>query len=76
MIGGADRTKGGERRFIFRVGKDNHARGSELQGATAMIQGGRVMRGLFFVGEDEATDDTLKRWLDLAVANALALPPK
>ncbi|ASP36827.1 TfoX/Sxy family protein [Labrenzia sp. VG12] len=76
MIGGADRTKDGERRFIFRVGKDNHDKASALPGAVPMVQGGRTMSGLFFVGEDEAPDDVLQSWLDLAVENALSLPPK
>lgn len=76
MICGADRTREGARRFIFRVGKDNHDKGSALPGAVPMVQGGRTMSGLFFVGDDEASDEVLTAWLDLAVGNALALPPK
>ena len=45
MIGGCDRTKSGERRFMFRVGKDNDEAAAELTGASPMIQGGRRMRG-------------------------------
>jgi len=76
MICGADRTKEGERRFIFRVGKDNHDRANALPGAMPMIQGGRVMSGLFFVGDDDASDEVLDTWLDLAVSHALTLTPK
>jgi hypothetical protein len=76
MICGADRTKEGERRFIFRVGKNNHDTGSVLPGAAPMVQGGRVMSGLFFVGDDDASDEALEAWLDLAVSNALTLKPK
>jgi len=76
MICGADRSRDGERRFLFRVGKDNHDKGSALPGAVPMVQGGRVMSGLFFVGDDDATDEALDAWLDLAVGNALALKPK
>lgn len=76
MIGGADRTRDGERRFLFRLGKDNHGRAAALPGAVPMVQGGRAMGGLFFVSEDAASDDVLQSWLDIAVENALSLPPK
>lgn len=76
MVCGADRTKDGESRFMFRVGKDNHGTAETLPGATPMVQGGRVMSGLFFVAEDDASDDILRDWLDLAVANAMTLKPK
>ncbi|MHA7777019.1 TfoX/Sxy family protein [Roseibium sp. M-1] len=77
MIAGADRTKDGERRFMFRVGKENHALGLDLPGAEPMVQGGKTLSGLFFVGEDACSDDeVLQSWLDVAIANALTLPPK
>ncbi len=76
MIGGADRTKDGEGRFMFRVGKDNDAAGSSLPGAQPMIQGGRRMSGLFFVPEDDCTPDVMTQWLALAIEFAQALPKK
>jgi len=76
MIAGADRTREGERRFMFRVGKDNHGKGLELPGAEPMVQGGKTLSGLFFVGEDAASDEVLETWLELAIANARTLPPK
>lgn len=76
MICGADRTKEGERRFIFRVGKDNHEAAHGLPGAVSMVQGGRVMSGLFFLSDDDASDEVLDTWLDLAVSHALTLKPK
>jgi hypothetical protein len=76
MIAGADRTRDGERRFIFRIGKPNHATGLALPGAEPMVQNGRTLSGLFFVGEDDCTDELLRAWLDLAISNALTLPPK
>jgi len=76
MICGADRTKEGERRYIFRVGKDNHDRAGGFPGAVPMVQGGRVMSGLFFVSDDDASDEVLQTWLDLAVSHALTLTPK
>ena len=52
MIGGCDRTKSGECRFMFRVGKDNDQAAAELTGASPMIQGDRRMRGFHFVDAD------------------------
>ena len=49
MIGGADRNANGHGRFMFRVGKENDERASTLPGAEPLVQGGRRMRGLFFV---------------------------
>ena len=39
MIGGADRTKDGVGRFMFRVGKDNETEALSRDGATIMEQG-------------------------------------
>ncbi|MEO0997759.1 MAG: TfoX/Sxy family protein, partial [Pseudomonadota bacterium] len=52
MIGGADRTKEGLGRFMFRLGKANQARGEAMPGAVPMVQGGRLMSGFFFVEEE------------------------
>lgn len=76
MIGGADRSKAGERRFMFRVGKENAAKAGNLPGAEPMRQGGRTMGGMFFVSEAECNDETMAAWLDLALDFASGLPPK
>lgn len=76
MIGGADRTKDGVGRFIFRVGKDNEARALTLPGAIAMEQGGRRMGGFFFVEETTRGEADLTAWIDLALGHASTLPPK
>ena len=76
MIGGADRTKQGVGRFLFRVGKDNEARALTLPGAMAMEQGGRRMGGFFFVEEANCDDENLAGWVDLALSHASALPAK
>lgn len=76
MIGGADRAKNGERRFMFRVGKDNQAAGEKLAGASPLVQGGRQMSGFFFVDADANDDLVMKEWVSLAVSNAMSLPPK
>ena len=76
MIGGADRTKEGEPRFMFRVGKDNDAKAAALPGANPMVQGGRRMKGFFFVNADACDDACLNAWLALATTFVRSLPPK
>lgn len=75
MIGGVDRTKDGRPRFMFRTGKGNHA-AARLPGAEPMIQGGRVMSGMFFANADHCDDELLKQWLDIALSHARKLSPK
>ncbi len=76
MIGGADRTKQGKRRFMFRVGKDNEAEALSRPGAKIMQQGGRRMGGFIFVDEAECDDEALQSWAELALSYAGSLPPK
>lgn len=76
MIGGADRSKSGERRFMFRVGKDNVDMAEALPGGLAMTQGGRTMTGFYFVGADEQPETVIREWVKLAVGHALSLPAK
>jgi hypothetical protein len=76
MIGGADRTKEGVGRLMFRVGKENSAEGEARPGAIPMVQGGRVMSGFFFVEEATCDDDNLAGWIALAFGHASALAPK
>ena len=76
MIGGADRTKQDERRFMFRVGKDNEAEALSRPGAKIMQQGGRRMGGFIFVDEAECDDEALQSWAELALSHAGSLPSK
>lgn len=76
MVGGADRSKEGVARFMFRLGKDNHAKGESMPGAIPMIQGGRALRGFFFVESDGCTDEILGQWVRLAKSLVAKLPPK
>jgi len=76
MIGGCDRTKTGEGRFMFRVGKDNYADALERSGARPMEMGGRTMRGFVFVDEAACDAATLKDWVDFALRFVKTLPPK
>ncbi|MEM9222312.1 MAG: RNA methyltransferase [Pseudomonadota bacterium] len=76
MIAAADRAPGGQGRFMFRVGWENDERGSALPGAEPVVDGGRRMGGLFFVGEDNCRGEALHPWLSLAVEHAAGLPAK
>ena len=77
MIGGADRTKSGEGRFMFRVGKENEAEALAKEGAIVMEQGGRRMSGLIFVAEEACEEDmVLQEWVSFALSFVSTLPPK
>ena len=76
MIGGADRTKDGVGRFMFRVGKENHSEAVLRSGAIAMVQGGRNMTGFFFVHDKDCDAATLNDWIAFALSFVAALPPK
>lgn len=72
---GADRSKLGGRRFMFRVGEANVA-AATLARETPMVPGGRPRSGFHFVDGDRCDDDLLQRWLELALAHAGTLTPK
>lgn len=76
MIGGADRTKDGQGRFMFRVGKDNYDRALKRKGAQPMIMGGRTMSGFLFVDEKDCKGKALGNWIDLALGFVETLPKK
>lgn len=76
MVGGAHRDKTGRRLFMFRVGLDNVARAEAIGGGEKLVQGGRHMRGFYFVEAEDCAPDRFANWLSLAVSHALSLPPK
>ncbi len=76
MVGGADVAKDGARRFMFRVGKDNVAAAEKMTGGEALVQGGRLMTGFYFVDVDKHDDKTIRDWFSLAVSHAMTLPAK
>ncbi|RVU34142.1 RNA methyltransferase [Hwanghaeella grinnelliae] len=76
MIGGADRSKTGQGRFLFRVGKPNDNKAATMPGAEPLMQGGKRLTGLFFVAEDICDDTVMKEWMSLAIDHALSLPAK
>lgn len=76
MIGGADRAKEGQRRFMFRVGRDNAECAAELGADGPLLLGNRIMPGFYFVDADRCDDALFGRWLALALEHARSLPAK
>ena len=76
MVGGADRAKAGQRRFMFRVSKANADRAAELGALGTLLLGDRIMPGFYFVDAERCDAAMLARWLDLALQHARSLPPK
>lgn len=75
MVCGADRSKQGERRLMFRVGKGNEKAVSLAQGVPVIL-GDRPMPGFYFVDAGSCNDSLLRSWLDVALEHAGGLPPK
>ena len=76
MLGGADRAKTGERRFMFRIGKQNQEEALRRPGSSPIAFGGRRMGGMVFVDEAACDPATLRDWVALAAGFAGSLPPK
>lgn len=76
MLGGADRTKEGEGRFMFRLGKGNEASAAALPHGEPVLMGGRRMSGMYFVHESKCDAKVMAAWLKVALENAKSLPPK
>ncbi len=76
MIGGADRTKIGDGRFMFRVGKENETEALARPGASIVELGSKRMGGLIFVEEDACDDVVLAAWFSLALSFVGEMPAK
>lgn len=76
MLGGADRSKTGDRRFMFRVGKENEAEALSREGAVPMDFTGRRMGGMVFVDEGACDMAALRNWIALSLEFVSTLPPK
>ena len=76
MIGGADRSKQGERRFMFRVVKDNEEEALARVGASSVEFTGRKMGGMVFVDEAQCDTAALKNWIKLSFSFVSTLPAK
>lgn len=76
MLGGADRAKTGERRFLFRVGPDGAAEALSRPGARPATIGTRTMRGFVFVDEAACGYPAMQSWIDLVMDFVWTLPAK
>lgn len=76
MIAGADRTRDGQGRFLFRVGREHQAAALARPGAQLMEMGGRQMRGFIFVDEEACDAAAMRSWCALALDFVGTLPPK
>lgn len=76
MLGGVDKTKSGDDKFMFRVGKANEAAALRLPGASIVTMGGKRLGGLIFVEAEACDDRALQRWITLALGFVTSLPTK
>ena len=65
MVAGASK-----RGLLVRVGKDRHARALARLDAKRMEMSGRPMEGYVFIDPPPRDEQTLREWLDLAVASS------
>jgi TfoX/Sxy family transcriptional regulator of competence genes len=76
MLNGNMVAAASKRGLLVRVGKDRQAHSLAQAGARAMEMRGRVMEGYIYVEPSELTDDTMRDWLQAALAFVQTLPPK
>lgn len=76
MLGGADRAKTGERRFLFRIGANSAAEALSRPGGRPAELGTRTMRGFVFVDADACDAEALRVWVELAMDFVWTLPKK
>jgi len=77
MLGGADLSSDGTRRFMFRVGKGNEAEALSRPGAEIVVLGkGRRMGGMVFVDGSECDAAGLVDWISLVMTFVGKLPAK
>ena len=65
-----------KRGLLVRVGKDQQSNALARPGAKPMQMTGRPMEGYVFVDPPPSDDQSLRDWLNLAVAFVKTLPPK
>lgn len=76
MLCGARRHKDGVDRFMFRVGKANESMALKDPMAKEVIHGTRKLGGFVYVEEGDCDDPALRRWVELCLEHAAALPAK
>ncbi len=62
--------------FMFRVDPANDDQAAGMAGAEPMIQGGRRMRGFFWVDAQACDEAALRQWLSLAESYVTEMPAK
>lgn len=62
--------------FMFRVDPAKDDEAACMHGAEPMIQGGRRMRGFFWVDAQACAEESLRQWLSLAESYVVKMPPK
>jgi TfoX/Sxy family transcriptional regulator of competence genes len=65
-----------KRGLLVRVGKDQHARALARPDAKPMEMSGRPMQGYVLIDPPPRDEQSLRDWLELAVAFVNTLPPK
>jgi len=66
----------GRNRFMFRVGRAQHAKAVARRGATTVVMRGRSLEGFVWVDPGACDARALKSWIVLAENYVSALPPK
>jgi TfoX/Sxy family transcriptional regulator of competence genes len=63
--------------MMVRVAKETHAQAMAMPGASAMVMKDRVMEGFILIEASAVEEDeTLQKWVDMALAYNATLPPK
>lgn len=76
MLCGARRHQDGVGRFMFRVGKVNEETALSDPTAQQVIHGSRKLGGFVRVDANDCDEAALRRWLQLCLEHAAALPAK
>jgi TfoX/Sxy family transcriptional regulator of competence genes len=71
LIAGASK-----RGLLLRLGKEPYAEALLSPGVTPMVMRGKEMSGYVYLDPATVDDDTLKKWLQLAISFVKTLPPK
>ena len=76
LLGGNMLAGTGSGNFMFRVGKEAHAKAVKRPGARPMVMNGRRMEGFIWVDPGKCDAARLKSWLGLSSSYVSSLPPK
>lgn len=76
MMGGVDRDKAGNDRFMFRVGPHIAPAALQRPGATQVMMGTRPMNGFIFVDARVCDDGALAKWICLVDDFIATLQPR